>query len=245
MVEDNKPILLVFSSGTSGKPAKPILYTLKDFSTLKRGIKRFFEIYKNSGIFYNLLPFAPHLAFYFAAMYGEASGSLMVNTGGGKHMTTEKTVSIMKNSKPEIIAGIPFYIIKVLEHANEEGVDLSKVAVVIGANGIDDDFVKEVKTLCPNAVIYATYGFTEARCAWTTCNELSLGYHVFPESGRFERDNGNGELIFYSYNYPNGFRTGDKGEILGGEICPNCGQECQRIGFKIERLDGMKKVYEF
>jgi len=244
MVSKDSPALLVFSSGTGDAPPKPMIYSVKDLETMKSGVKRIYDICKSSGVFYNLIPFAPHMAIYFANYYGEVSGSLMVNTGGGKHFTTEKTIGLMKNIVPEIIAGMPSYILKVLEEAKKSGVNLTKVMHVWGANGINDDFITKIKGFCPNAEILATYGFTEARCAWTTCKDKEQGYHVFPESGRFESDENTGELIFFSDHYPDGFKTGDKGEILEGDKCPNCGMKCQRIGFKITRLDGKVKNYD-
>ncbi|MFA6422670.1 MAG: AMP-binding protein [Candidatus Buchananbacteria bacterium] len=243
-MNDNTPILLLFSSGTSGKSAKPILYTADDKKNMEICISRFYEIHKQNGTYYNLLPFAPHLGYYLGAMYGEITGSLTINTGGGKHVTSEKTVGIMRSFPPEMIAGLPGYILKVLNLSKKNNIDLSQVKLIIGANGINDKFIKECKLLCPNAVIYATYGFTEARVAWTTCNDSSCGYHVFPESGRFEIDPVNSELIFYSNHYLDGFHTGDEGIILEGETCSNCGKKCQRLGFEIKRLDGMVKNYD-
>jgi len=243
-MDKNTPILLLFSSGTSNQDAKPIIYTLEDKKNMEICASRFLEIHKQTGIYYNLLPFAPHLGYYLGAIYGEITGSLTINTGGGKHVTSEKTVRIMKNFPPEMIAGSPGYILKILHLAKQNEVELSLLKLVIGANGINDNFIKELKSICPQATIYATYGFTEARCAWTTCSDPSYGYHIFPESGRFEMNKNNGELIFFSNHYPDGFNTGDKGIILEEKTCPNCGSECQRIGFKLERLDGQIKNYD-
>ncbi|MDD2807218.1 MAG: AMP-binding protein [Patescibacteria group bacterium] len=243
-MKNNTPILLLFSSGTSGKSAKPIIYTMEDKINMEKCISRFSMIHKQAGVYYNLLPFAPHLGYYLGAMYGEITGSLTINTGGGKHVTSEKTINIMKSFPPEMIAGLPGYILKTLNLAKENNVDLSRMKLIIGANGINNKFIQESRMLCPGTIIYATYGFTEARVAWTTCDDLSCGYHVFTESGKFEVDSLNNELIFYSNHYPEGFRTGDVGTILEGESCPNCGNKCQRVGFEIKRLDGMVKNYD-
>jgi phenylacetate-coenzyme A ligase PaaK-like adenylate-forming protein len=244
-MKKDSPLLLLFSSGTSGKPIKPTIYTKEDKNNMEQCAKRFCEIQQQSGVYYNLMPFAPHLGFYQGAIYGEIMQSLTINTGGGKHLTSEKTVAIMKSFPPELILGSPNYILKVLKLAKENEVDLDQVRLIMGANGLPTNFTDKCLRLCPNATIYASYGFTEARGAWTTCSQLSCGYHVFPESGRFEIDPKNNELIFFSKYYPAGFRTGDRGSILSEEICPNCGQKCQRVGFKIKRLDGMSKHYDF
>lgn len=243
-MDNNTPALVLYSSGSSGKSAKPVIYTIGDKEIMRRCIERFWEIQKVSGTYYNLLPFAPHLGFYLGALIGEVFGALTINTGGGKHVSSEKTVGIMQSFPPEIITGSPVYTLKVLNLAKEYGVNLDNMKWIIGANGINDEFILECKKLCPEAIIYATYGFTEARCAWITCNDLSCGYHVFSESGYFTIDSKNNELIYYSDHYPDGFRTGDEGIILDGETCPNCGKNCQRIGFKIKRLDGMPKNYD-
>lgn len=178
---------LMFSSGTVGNP-KPVIFTDKDLKGLKRSMERMYEIHKASGVLYNLFPAAPHIAYNATRYYGEISGSLMINTGGGNVLPTKTVVNLMGKIKPDMIAGLPDYILKVLREAGEFVKD---VKVVVGANGIDKNFVDECKRLCPNVKVLATYGFTEAKAVWITCGDLAQGYHVFPESGFLNRMVGN------------------------------------------------------
>jgi phenylacetate-coenzyme A ligase PaaK-like adenylate-forming protein len=109
-------------------------------------------------------------------------------------------------------------------------------------------------------VISGTYGFTEARMAFSECPsppDKTPGYHVYPDKGVFEvvdpesgRVLGEGETGELVYTPIDGhgtvvcrYRTGDV--AVGGitwEPCPWCGRTLPRIGTELRRASDQRSM---
>jgi phenylacetate-coenzyme A ligase PaaK-like adenylate-forming protein len=109
--------------------------------------------------------------------------------------------------------------------------------------------------------IIATYGFTEAKLAFSECavppGEEPSGYHLYsdlalvevidPETGEVVPDEHPGEIVFTPLNSRGTtvlrYRTGDL--IEGGityKPCPHCGRTCPRLLGKISRVSDIKRL---
>jgi phenylacetate-coenzyme A ligase PaaK-like adenylate-forming protein len=107
----------------------------------------------------------------------------------------------------------------------------------------------------------STYGFTEAKIAWTECmpegGSEPSGYHVYPdltfieiidpETGERVPDGQPGEIVCTPLDARGTvvirYRTGDL--IEGGlvhEACPCCGRTCPRLVGKISRVSDIRRL---
>ncbi|VAW19389.1 Phenylacetate-coenzyme A ligase, partial [hydrothermal vent metagenome] len=108
--------------------------------------------------------------------------------------------------------------------------------------------------------IFGTYGFTESRCAWGECptsNDLSSGYHLYPDkeifeivdpdTGEVKKEGEDGEIVYTSLDGRASsvlrYRTGDfvKGGITY-EPCPHCHRSLPRLNSDITRLSNIKDL---
>jgi phenylacetate-coenzyme A ligase PaaK-like adenylate-forming protein len=113
----------------------------------------------------------------------------------------------------------------------------------------------------PGVDVVSTYGFTESKLAWAECphqaDEVSGGYHLYPDLGLFEIINPKsgvvvapgtpGELVFTPLDGRGSvilrYRTGDY--IDGGMVygpCPHCGRNLPRLVGKISRNSEVKSM---
>jgi phenylacetate-CoA ligase len=125
---------------------------------------------------------------------------------------------------------------------------------------------RKLRNLCaklgsPNVDVVSTYGFTEAKMAWSECpfpvDEPPTGYHLYPDLGVFEvidpktgiavPDGEPGELVYTPLDARGSvvlrYRTGDI--IEGGltyEPCPCCGRQLPRLIGKISRSSEIKSM---
>jgi phenylacetate-coenzyme A ligase PaaK-like adenylate-forming protein len=122
---------------------------------------------------------------------------------------------------------------------------LARLARELGADSVD---------------IVATYGFTEAKMAWTECpcpRGEQTGYHLYPDLGILEvvdpktgaiMPSGQpGEIVFTPLDSRGSvvlrYRTGDL--IEGGlvhEPCPHCGRNVPRLVGNISRASEIKTM---
>ncbi len=123
--------------------------------------------------------------------------------------------------KPTAIVAVPSFIIKLIQFANEHGIDINassvKKAICIGENIRNTDFSLNILgkkiTDAWNIKLYSTYASTEMQTAFTECRE-SKGGHKQPELIILEMLNEN--------NFP--VKPGEPGEVtittLGVEGMP-------------------------
>jgi phenylacetate-coenzyme A ligase PaaK-like adenylate-forming protein len=147
------------------------------------------------------------------------------------------------------------------DHARNEGVDLSKLRMLIAVGRsltADERAVVGEGLIAAGATdarIAAAYGSAEGRVLWGECSvpagrTETFGFHTFPdleilevvspETGDPVPDRTPGEVVITPLGFRGGsvprWRTGDL--ALGGittEPCPNCGRTVPRIGPTVRR----------
>jgi phenylacetate-CoA ligase len=255
---------------TTGRSAESVafLYSNHDLGNLALAGKRIFEICEAEPDFRLLstFPYAPHLAFWLAHYGGMDFNNFVVSSGGGKVLGTDGQLRLMRQVQPHVIIGMPTFLYHVLQQAVEEGVKCPNLRrIVLGGEKVAPGTRRKLARLAgklgaESIDIVATYGFTEAKMAWTECPcalDEASGYHLYPDLGIFEvidpktgmaLPNGEaGELVFTPLdsrgNVVLRYRTGDL--IEGGlvyEPCPHCERMLPRLVGNISRVSEIKTM---
>ncbi|OGX12103.1 MAG: hypothetical protein A2351_08505 [Omnitrophica bacterium RIFOXYB12_FULL_50_7] len=262
-----KPIFLTVTTGTTRTPVS-FLYTAADLQRLQLYGRRLGTILgclpKDRAL--NLFPYAPHLAFWQTAFTGFASDIFIFSTGGGKVFGTELSVQTLMKIKPNILIGTADFVYHVLNTAKEKGCDLGFVkTIALGASRVPRGFKLKLTELMKSMGateirVLGTYGFTEARGAWTECPSpegSSSGYHLYPDqdilevidpvSGRVVGEGEDGEIVYTSISGRGScvlrYRTGDlvKGGITYAS-CPHCKRTLPRLSSDISRAFNVKNL---
>jgi phenylacetate-CoA ligase len=174
----------------------------------------------------------------------------------------------IRKFKPDVLIGIPTFIYHLLHQAAEEGMHCENLRrIVLGGEKVSDGLRLKLRDLARelgarNVDILATYGFTEAKMAWSECpfpcDEPSSGYHLYPDLGIIEIvDPGTGkalppgqpgEIVFTPLDSRGTvvvrYRTGDCTD--GGltyEPCPHCGRILPRLFGNITRRSEIKEMH--
>src|SRR6266496_3856151 len=263
-----RPIFMTSTTGRSADPI-PFLYTNHDLDHLGVAGRRVMEICNARHDFrlLNLFPYAPHLAFWFTHYASTEFGVFNLGTGGGKVMGTEGNLRLLQKIKPDVLVGMPTFIYHVLQHAVEEGLRCESLKrLVLGGEKTAEGMRRKLRNLAaklgsPQVDVVATYGFTEAKMAWTECpfpvDEAAAGYHLYPDLGIFEvvdpktgivlPEGEPGELVFTPLDARGSvvlrYRTGDL--IDGGLVygpCPHCGRTVPRLLGKISRNSEIRSM---
>jgi len=260
-----------FATFTTGRSSDPIVYafTPHDLEILAKVGGRMFDVHgvhETDARIVNTFPFAPHLAFWQSAFAGFQTGRFMMSTGGGKVMGTAGNLRLLEKMGTTVILGTPGFVYHLLREAVASGIRLPNVRrIVLGAEkvtpGLKLKMAEALSALGSNDVIISgTYGFTEARMAFSECpakHEESPGYHVYPDLSVFEvidpktlepvREGETGELV-YTPIAGHGtmimrYRTGDC--AVGGmtwEPCPWCKRTVPRISSELRRASDQKAL---
>jgi hypothetical protein len=214
-----------------------------------------------------LHPFAPHLAFWLTHYAGTAAGLFTLSSGGGKTLGTEGNVRQLQKLKPDILIGVPTFIYHLLQQAVEQGARCENLRrIVLGGEKVSDGLRQKLRDLAQelgarDAVVLATYGFTEAKLAWAECpfphGDISGGYHLYPDLGIMEVVDPQtgaslppghpGELVFTPLDARGTvilrYRTGDCIDGgLTGEPCPHCGRTLPRLVGNISRRSEVRQM---
>ncbi|MBL4889157.1 MAG: phenylacetate--CoA ligase family protein [Candidatus Lindowbacteria bacterium] len=255
-----KDFLPIFMTATTGRTTRPVpfMYSKTDVNRLRESGKRLAGIMglTSKDRLLNVFPYAPHLAFWQVAFAGFEGGIFILSTGGGKTIGTAGNIRMLDRIQPSGMLGVPSYLYHVLRTAREQKVSLKNMkSIVLGAEKIADtlrDKLVELTIECggEKPAVMGTYGFTEAKIAWTECPG-GTGYHLYPDMGVVEIINpdtgevlGEGESgeIVYTAIGARGtmvvrYRTGDysEGGITHGP-CPYCGLTVPRLNSRITRL---------
>ncbi len=266
--EELRPILLTSTTGRSAAPV-PFLYTKHDLANLEAGGRRMMALCQSdpSWRHINAFPFAPHLAFWQAHYAGLGFTTFMLSTGGGKTMGTEGNLRLIDKIEPDAVIAMPTFLYHLLQQAAEHGHRWTKLKrIVLGGEKVPAGMRRKLRTLCenigsPGVAIMATYGFTEAKIAWTEClppdGAEPTGYHIYPdlsfieivdpETGERVPDGHPGEIVITPLDARGTvvlrYRTGDL--IDGGltrEPCPHCGRTCPRLLGKISRVSDIHRL---
>lgn len=260
-----------FATFTTGRSADPIvfLYTPHDLEILARVGARMLDvhaIHEHDARIVNTFPFAPHLAFWQASFAGFETGRFTMSTGGGKVMGTAGNLRILQKMGTTTIIGTPGFVYHLLREGAQSGARLPHVTkVILGAEkvppGLKQKMAEALAVLgSPKVVISGTYGFTEARMAFSECpakHDESPGYHVYPDFGLFEvidpkthepvKEGESGELVYTPLNGHGTvvlrYKTGDL--AVGGqtwEPCPWCRRTVPRISSELRRSSDQKAL---
>lgn len=262
------PNFVTFTTGRSSEPVA-FAYTPHDLDALHKVGGRMLDVHAiadPAARIVNLFPFAPHLAFWQACFAGFETGRFVLSTGGGKTMGTSGNIRLVDRVQPEVLIGTPGFLYHLLREAQAEGKRLSKVErVILGAEKVPPGLKKKIaETLAemgsPRAIVSGTYGFTEARMAFSECpvgHDESSGYHLYPdlcvfevvdpESGEPVKEGEKGELVYTPLDGRGTtvlrYRTGDL--AVGGirhEPCPWCGRTVPRIHSDLRRVSDQRAL---
>jgi phenylacetate-CoA ligase len=263
-----RPIFVTFTTGRSAEPT-PLFFSQRDLTRLATAGRRLVEVCaaRREDRLLNTLPFAPHLAFWLAHYAGTTGGVLTISSGGGKVLGTEGNIRQLRKFKPEVLIGVPTFVYHLLHQAAEEGVHCENLrSIVLGGEKVSDGLRQKLRDLAlelgaPDVNVLATYGFTEAKLAWSECpfphDQPSSGYHLYADLGILEVIDPQteevlppgrpGELVFTPLDARGTvvlrYRTGDYTD--GGltyEPCPHCGRSLPRLLGNISRRSEVKQM---
>lgn len=259
-----KEYLPIFMTATTGRTSNPIsfLYSKADIARLSVAGRRTADVIglTRADRCINLFPYAPHLAFWQVAFAGFEAGIFMLSTGGGKTIGTAGNIRALAKVKPACIIGVPSYVYHVLRGAEAENIKLPNLTtIVLGAEkippGLREKLIElSVRLGAKPPRVTGTYGFTEAKMAWSECGGAQ-GYHLYPdmeiieivdpETGKVQPEGVGGEIVYTSLGARGTtvlrYRTGDISE--GGitwEPCPHCHRTLPRLSSNITRLSNRK-----
>ncbi len=260
-----------FMTGTTGRSTESIsfLYSQHDLKNLSTGAGRIAAIglLQREERMINMFPFAPHLAFWCMHLAGIETNTFALSTGGGKCMGTEGNIRVIQKLKPQVLVAMPTFIYHVLQQALEEKVRFEGVRlIVLGGEKVPDGTRRKLSSMCaelgsPGVKVMATYGFTEAKLAWTEClftpGETPTGYHLYadqgiievvdPETGLPVPDGTRGEIVWTPLDHRGTavlrYRTGDFIENgITWAPCPCCGRRLPRLMGKISRVSDFRSL---
>ena len=187
-----RPILLTSTTGRSAAPV-PFLYTAHDIARLEEGGRRLMQLCQSDAAFrhVNAFPFAPHLAFWQAHYAGTGHNTFVLSTGGGKTIGTSGNVRIIDKTDPDVIIAMPTFLYHLLQEGTVAGSRWKNLKrLVLGGEKVPAGMRRKLKELCAemgadDVSIISTYGFTEAKMAFTEClpkdgGEPS-GFHIYPD----------------------------------------------------------------
>lgn len=263
-----RPILLTSTTGRSAEPV-PFLYTRRDVNHLDVMGGRIMQAGKctHEDRVLNVFPYAPHLAYWLTYHAADQAGAFHLGTGGGKTMGTDGNLRLLVKSKPTVLVGMPTFVYHLLRRALEAGEEVKDLRVIaLGGEKAPPGLRRKLAALAEelgssNHRILSTYGFTEAKGAWTECavspHEPSTGYHLSPEFGFIEivdPETGSplpfetpGEIVYTPLDARGSivlrYRTGDLSEGgLTWEPCPACGRILPRLLGRISRVSEKRRM---
>ena len=256
------PNFLTFTTGRSTEPVS-FAYTPHDLDILSAVGGRMLDVHgleSPAARILNAFPFAPHLAFWQATFAGFETGRLMVPTGGGKVMGTAGNLRLLESIRTNMLIATPGFAYHLLRQAKEQGADLSSLEqVILGAEKVTPGLKRKMADYLEacgarDVFISGTYGFTEARMAFSECRtdyDTSPGYHLYPDLCVVELidpetldpvgEGEDGEIVFTVLAGHGStvcrYRTGDL--AVGGmtwEPCPHCGRTVPRVSSELRRV---------
>lgn len=267
LAREYRPVLMTFTTGTTQTPV-PFLYTNYDVTNLHLSGARMMASFgvEPGETVVNMFPFAPHLAFWQVVFGGIAANVLALSTGGGKTLGTKGNITAIEKVQPTMILGVPSYVYHLLREAKAMNCKMPYIKkVVLGASRCTSAFKMRLVELlegmgASNVAVFGTYGFTEARCAWSECPtspEKSSGYFLYPDkeifeiidpkTGEVKGEGEDGEIVYTGIDARGSvvlrYRTGDfaRGGITYGE-CPTTGRTVGRLSSDITRLSDIKDL---
>ena len=248
----NEVVRLHASSGTTGKPIV-VAYTREDLKVWSSVMVRAFaacgldrgDIIQNA---YGYGLFTGGLGAHYGA---EALGATVIPISGGN---TDRQIMIMKDFGTTAICCTPSYFLRIIERAQEMGIDLKSLplkAGVFGAEPWTEEMRKRIESEA-NIKAYDIYGLSEiiGPGVGNECSEQH-GLHIFedhfypeivdPETLEPVPDGQEGELVLTTLSKQAmpmiRYRTRDI-TMIYPDTCP-CGRTIRRIRRISRRSDNM------
>ena len=248
----------VTSSGTTGAPLD-FHFTNCDLERLAYNERRALSICGITSDDTVLLTCTLDRCFIAGLAYYSGCRSIGATTIRAGALPMETHLSLIRRLKPNVLIGVPSFLLKLAEFARTKGQDPESLAVArlvcIGEPLRDDKMAR--LPLCAsledawNANAYSTYASTETTTAFCECSERSGG-HLIPELGIVEilDDDGHpvasgniGEVVVTPFHIEAmpllRYRTGDM-TFLIDEPCA-CGRNTPRLGPILGRKHQMIK----
>ncbi len=263
---------VMYTTGsTSGRPT-PFVSTTFDFYNILLLQRRMLEIrgVRTDDVIANLFPLTPrpHGAFI-RAMHAAAAMNIPVVAALPGNPSPyfklgndiDAVVDVVARTSPTILWGVPSYIRRVLQRAQERRAALPRVRLVfvtgegLSENGREDLLARLHDLGAPRPVVSISYGMTEIQGGLIECTEGS-GYHnPLPEQFYFEMidpatgkevPDGSPGLIVLSHLHRRGtlllrYAIGDI-TIRTREPCPRCGRSTDRFVAAPYRADDLVKI---
>lgn len=269
LARELRPIFMTSTTGRSSEPV-PFVYTQHDLDRLEVSGARLMQVCRSKPEYrhINAFPFAPHLAFWQAHYAGLGHNTFVLSTGGGKTVGTDGNVRIITKINPDAIISMPTFLYHLLQQAASENAQWTNLhSLVLGGEKVPEGMRHKLRELCKKVGagkvnIMSTYGFTEAKLAWSECpapdGEESAGFHIYPDMGFVEvvdpdsgervRDGQPGEIVFTQLDARGSivmrYRTGDLIEKgITREPCPHCGRTCPRLVGRISRVSDIHRLH--
>lgn len=263
-----RPSFMTSTTGRSTEPV-PFLYTQHDIANLGLGSGRIADItlVTREERMLNMFPFAPHLAFWYMHYAGIERNIFTLSTGGGKVMGAEGNIRAMQKIRPQVVVAMPTFLYHLLRQALDDQIRLEGIRLIcLGGEKVPEGIRRKLADLCaqlgsPGVTVSATYGFTEAKLAWSECpftpGAESPGYHLYPDLGIIEivdpasgqpvPDGTGGEIVWTPLEQRGTvvlrYRTGDYIDRgLTYEPCPCCGRRLPRLVGKISRVSDFRSL---
>jgi phenylacetate-CoA ligase len=261
------PASVIFTTGRSSGSV-PFFISLYDQDILIEAGKRItavLDLVPGKDRTVSLFPYAPHLAFWQVAYCGMGTGTLTLNTGGGRVMPTEKLLGAIEQFKATCVVGMPGFFYHLLRRAVAEGRDFSSVrTVALGGENVSSGLKRKiVDTMqlvgAKDVRVASVLGFTESRMCWTECaHGERTGFHTYPDlsifeiidpaDGRVLGEGETGELVYTGIDGRGSvvlrYRTGDviDGGLVESEPCPGCRRRIPRIMSNLQRVSNVKEL---
>jgi phenylacetate-CoA ligase len=261
------PASVIFTTGRSSGSV-PFFITLYDQDVLIEAGKRITDVLglvPGKDRVVSLFPYAPHLAFWQVAYCGMGSGTLTLNTGGGRVMPTERLIAAIEQFQATCVVGMPGFFYHLLRRAVSEGRDFSSVqTIALGGENVPAGFKRKLMETMPlvgarNVRVASVLGFTESRMCWTECVRGDrTGFHIYPDlsifevidpnDGRLVGEGETGELVYTGIDGRGScvlrYRTGDvvEGGMVESEPCPGCGRRVPRVMSNLHRVSNVKSL---
>ena len=261
--QEYRPVQAFFTTGRTALPTSFFLskYDLNVLETVGDRIATLNEVDPAEDRLVSLFPYAPHLAFWQVQAVGVASGTFMLQTGGGKAMGSEGILRAIGKVRPSFICGIPGYTYHLLRKGVEDGRDFSFVKrLFLGGDRVTPDYRTKLCELlrqggATDPSVVSILGFTEAKKCWSECSGgEQYGFHTYPDLDLFEMvdpdtglpvpDGETGEMVYTPLDGRTSlilrYRTGDI--VEGGitrERCPGCGRTVPRFSSNLSRRSNL------
>ena len=262
------PVQVIFTTGRTALPTQ-FVYAGGDMERVFVVGKRLGDVVgiTDQDRCLNVFPFAPHLAFWQVHAVGQACGSLILHTGGGKVLGTAGNISALMRLQPDVLMGVPGYVYHMLREALASDLKLTKLRfIALGGERVAPAMRARLGEICalmgrPHVGVYSIFGFTEARRCWAECAPpdyaTSYGYHTYPDLEVFEiidpqtsepvKPGQRGELVYTTLDGRGScvlrYRTGDIAE--GGIVydpCQGCGRIVPRISATLSRRTDLSEM---